>query len=174
MRTKPFFRSVFMLLFLTGCAADSETSSVSFSSDQIDILKKFNCEQTVSAYAHSRDQIDWKNNVALFTEDAVMKFGPLRFEGREEIKQALLDRGPKSFNRHIISSVMVAKGTDNSFSGTSYAVVYGADPKIDGPKPLTGRSVEAILTYNDIFEVNEERCLIAERSITLDMVRKNE
>ena len=165
---------MFISLFLTSCLADSQKASSALSSAQIDLLEKFNCEQTVRAYAHSRDHIDWQDNIALFTQDAVIQFGALKLEGREQIKQALLERGPKQFTRHIIASVSVARREDGTLSGTSYAVVYGADPNLDEPKPLVDNSVAALLTYNDVFDSREGRCLIAQRTVTLDMARQNE
>lgn len=174
MRIQLFFQCLFASLILPSCVAESKLSPESLSTDQIDLLEKFSCEQSVRAYAHSRDQVDWRKNIALFTQDAVMQFGDLKLSGHQEIKKALLDRGPKRFTRHIITSVNITKTDGGNLEGTSYAVVYGANSNIDGPKPLTANSVDAILTYRDVFNVRDGHCFITKRAVTLDMVRTNE
>lgn len=165
------FFCILTSLCIISCAAKPDGQSTLH---QIDLLEKFNCEQTVMSYAHSRDQVDGQKNAALFTPDAVMQFGATKLQGHDEIKAALLDRGPQKFTRHIITSVSIERALDGGLEGTSYAVVYSADPKIEGPKPLKQDSVEVILTYNDSFEITDNRCLIAKRTVTLDMVKQDE
>ena len=172
---------IFFLLFVSGlllvsCAPakplHGQTSAMIESGSNITTL----CTQTVFAYAHSRDAVDLEANGALFTQNATLSLGPTKFNGRDEIVAGLADRGPKEFTRHVIASVSIDRGDDETVTGRSYALVYVSTPREDDGIPVTLATIspKVLLTYKDTFDVTENNCLISERVVSLDMVANNE
>ena len=106
MRIISIFTFTLLCLFLSCCGVKSQVDKGVITSEQMDVLERFNCEQTVMSYAHSRDDVDWQKNINLFTQDAIILFGDTKLEGHDEIKAALLERGPKRFTRHIIACLL--------------------------------------------------------------------
>lgn len=171
------FFSLFVSGFLlTSCAPakpfHGQSSTLIKSNSEITTL----CTQTVFAYAHSRDAVDLEANGALFTQNAKLSLGPTKFNGRDEIVAGLADRGPKEFTRHVIASVSIDIGDDETVTGRSYALVYVSAPRTDDGKPVTLATIspKVLLTYKDTFDVTENNCLISERVVSLDMVANNE
>jgi len=130
------------------------------------------CERLVHSYAIHRDSLDAQAYGALFTKDATLSLAGKTTKGRENIINSLIKRASKSMNRHLTGSVVVKPLSKNEASGISYVMVFKADPEEASPKALTNSSFFGFATYRDIFSYTQGKCLIKQRTITIDFLNK--
>ena len=118
------------------------------------------CRALVMGYAVHRDQHNPDEFAALFTENAVLDVLGERFEGRQALKQRMLDARGGQWSVHLMSTILITPTSDKSAHGTSYVTVYMGEPG-DSPVPLTTPS--GVGEYHDRFVLTDEGWKIAER-----------
>jgi len=130
------------------------------------------CTDTVNEYAHARDIGDIKRAKTLFTEDArVTIFGQTQ-EGSDAILTAMQGRADGTVSRHMIGSVLITPTGAMTATGESYVIVVAGKDTDTRPLPLSEDNLFATGTYEDSFRIQDGRCQIETRNVTVDFQKQ--
>ncbi len=118
------------------------------------------CEELVLNYAWYRDRMDADGFGSIFSRDARLEVLGEVFEGRDAIRQRLIDGKDGPMTRHLMSTIRIFPEDSDTARGVSYVTVYIA-PRGDLPRAL--EDDPAIGEYHDRFERTAEGWKIADR-----------
>jgi len=161
----------FTILVLSALVLTASATATAHETESKDIVTA--CERLVHSYPKFRDSLDIDAYGKLFAEDATFSFGGKTTKGRLSIMNEIRERGPKQMNRHLTGSVVIEPLSETKARGTSYALVFQADPDEASPKALSPSSLLGFVTYHDEFSYQQETCVFQQRTVVIDFINKS-
>ena len=156
--------AVFSLFSLVGCS-----SSTSIKADIVTA-----CERLVASYPIPRDNFDGPAYGKLFTDDGEFILRGVVTKGRENIVENFLTRTSKNTTRHVTGSINVLNVDETTATGISYALVFQSqDNSTSKPHTLSPQSLLAVVSYEDTFSFDGERCFFSKRKVNIDFLKSN-
>lgn len=119
------------------------------------------CTNLVYGYAYHRDQFNAEEFSNLFTEDAHLTVLSNSWQGRDAIRERIVQLKNGSTIRHEMSTIYIQVIDTHHATGVSYATLYSAPAGVD---TVTGPSL--IGEYRDEFLLTDEGWKIAKRVLT--------
>ena len=125
------------------------------------------CADLAIEYARSIDFRDYDNIANVFAEDATLTIGQ-RFEGRDAIVAAMMQRPADLRSRHVITNVFIDVVDEKRARGICYLTLYrhvGPESLERGPVALRGPA--AVGHYEDSYVKTADGWRIKHRTLHL-------
>ena len=153
----------FFLFSFIGCTSQTPTLS------NTDILTA--CERLVAFYPVPRDSLDGSTYGNMFTSDGEFILRGATTKGREKIVDQFLARASQNTTRHVTGSINISKLDETSATGISYAMVFQSQAVDKGkPHALDTKTLLAVVSYEDKFSFDGERCFFTQRKVNIDFL----